>query len=45
MNEKERADVYSTDLSVDDAAKAIIQAIDGGPRMCRRMGKMIRWLS
>ena len=26
--------MYSTDLSVDDAAKAIIQAIDGGTEGC-----------
>lgn len=29
LNSKEKADVYSTALSVDDAVKVIIQAIDG----------------
>ena len=39
LNEKERADVYSTDLSVDDAAKAIIQAIDGGTEDVQKNGE------
>ena len=39
LNEKERADVYSTDLSVDDAAKAIIQAIDGGTGDVQKNGE------
>ena len=31
--------MYSTDLSVDDAAKAIIQAIDGGTEDVQKNGQ------
>lgn len=39
LNEKERADVYSTGLSVDDAVKAIIQAIDGAAEDVQKSGE------